>query len=147
MKKFNVLALVLASLIGVATSGVAYAGPEVTITVKNNSEFAANYDAVSSSAYTYGQANPKPPVQIAPGSSDFFKVKGAVSPDLTAAIFQYKIGNKICKFKTSYFKTPGRNGTPKWSKSAEEVGGARCDVRVTAVNYSNHNWAVEFTMR
>jgi ABC-type glycerol-3-phosphate transport system substrate-binding protein len=77
MKTFNVLVLVLvlASLVVVATSGVAYAGPEVTITVKNNSEFAANYDAVSSSAYTYGQANPKPPVQIAPGSSDFSKLK------------------------------------------------------------------------
>lgn len=144
MKLINVLALAPFS-IAVAT-GAAHAGPEASITFKNNSASAAVYNPVSISAFTYAHANPKPPAEVSAGAADFFKVRGP-TPDLTSVIFQYKIGNKVCKFKTSYFKLPGANGTPRWNKSAEAVGGARCDVKVTAVNYSNHNWAVEFTMR
>jgi hypothetical protein len=144
MKLINALAL--ASLSIAATSGVALAGPEATVTFKNNSDQAAIYDPVSISAYTYAHANPKPPDNVAALSTDFFRVQSPI-PDLTQVIFQYKIGRKVCRFKTSYVKLPGLNGRPKWNKSVEESGGARCDVKVTAINYSNHNWAVEFTMR
>ena len=129
------------------SAGAAHAGPEVAITFKNNSDVDAVYDVVSSNPATYAQADPKPKKDVAPGTSTFFKVRGAVSPDLTAAIFQYKVGNKVCKFKTSYLKLPGRYGQPKWKKSADATYGARCDVKVTSVNFTNHDWAVEFTMR
>lgn len=144
MKLINVLAF--ASLSIAATSGVALAGPEAAVTFKNNSDQTATYDSVSISAYTYAHANPKPPELVEPGFSKLFRVKGP-TPDVTSVIFQYKIGRKVCRFKTSYLKLPGRNGAPRWNKSVEETGGARCDVKITAVNQSNHNWAVEFTMR
>ena len=139
-------ALALASLSVAATSGVALAGPEAAVTFKNNSDQTATYDPVSISAYTYAHANPKPPELVEPGSSRLFRVKGP-TPDVTPVIFQYKIGRKVCRFKTSYLKLPGRNGAPRWNKSVEQTGGARCEVRITAVNYSNHDWAAEFTMR
>ncbi|MCI8208363.1 hypothetical protein AUC61_02340 [Pseudomonas sp. S25] len=144
MKLINALAF--ASLSIAAVSGVALAGPEATVTFKNNSDQTAIYDPVSISAYTYAHADPKPPARVGPRSSKVFKVKGP-TPDVTPVIFQYKIGGKSCRFKTSYLKLPGRNGAPRWNKSVEETGGARCEVRITAVNQSNHNWAVEFTMR
>ncbi|MFK7701005.1 hypothetical protein [Pseudomonas caspiana] len=139
-------ALALASLSVAATSGVALAGPEAAVTFKNNSDFDADYDPVSISAYTYAHADPKPPARVGTRSSTVFKVKGPTA-DVTSVIFQYKIGRKVCRFKTSYLKLPGRNGAPKWNKSVEESGGARCEVKITAVNYSNHDWAAEFTMR
>jgi hypothetical protein len=142
----SISALALASLSIAATSGVTLAGPEATVTIKNNSDKTAVYDPVSISAYTYAHADPKPPVEIVARSADFFRVKGPI-PDITPVIFQYKIGGKVCRFKTSYMKLPGRNGAPRWNKSVEEMGGARCEVRITTVNQSNHDWAVEFTMR
>lgn len=144
MKLINVLALAPFS-IAVAT-GAAHAGPEASITFKNNSDLTAHYDPVSIGAYTYANANPKPPVRLDSRSTGSFKVKAPI-PDITPVIFQYKIGSKVCRFKTSYVKLPGLNGAPRWNKSVEEFGGARCDVKVTAINHSNHNWAVEFTMR
>lgn len=144
MRFFSVFVCV--PFLAVATTGVALAGPEAAITFKNNSDSAAECSPVSISAYTYAHANPKPPERVDSRSTGFFKVKGP-TPDLTTVIFHYKIGSKVCKFKTSYLKLPGLSGKPRWNKSAEAVGGARCDVKVTAVNYSNHNWAVEFTMR
>jgi hypothetical protein len=53
-------ALALASLSIAATSGVALAGPEATVTFKNNSDSDATYDPVSISAFTYAHADPKP---------------------------------------------------------------------------------------
>jgi hypothetical protein len=139
--------LVAVAAVSVAVSiGVAFAGPEATITFKNNSDLTAYYDPVSISAYTYAHADPKPPGEVESRSAKSFRVKGPI-PDLTPVIFQYKIGKKVCRFKTSYTKLPGLHGAPRWNKSVEESGGARCDVRVTAINYSTHNWAAEFTMR
>lgn len=144
MKLLSVLAL--ASLSVAATTGVAFAGPEASIIFKNNSDIRADYDSVSISAFTYAHSNPKPPLNVPAGSTGFFRVRGP-TPDVTPVIFQYKIGRKVCRFKTSYLKLPGRNGVPRWKKSVEESGGARCDVKITAINQSNHNWAVEFTMK
>lgn len=138
-------ALSFASLLVAATTGAAFAGPEVTITLKNNSGGTAEYDVVGSNPYTYGQADPKPPVRIGAGATEFFKIKGH-TPDVTVAIFQYKMGDKVCRFKTSYIKLPGRSGGPKWTKSADATGGARCEVKVTALSQSTHNWSVLFTM-
>jgi hypothetical protein len=144
MKWINALAL--ASLSIAATSGVALAGPEATVTFKNNSDSDATYDPVSISAFTYAHADPKPLARVGSRSTGLFRVKGP-TPDVTPVIFQYKIGGKVCRFKTSYLKLPGRNGVPRWNKSVEESGGARCEVKITAVNNSNHDWAAEFTMR
>lgn len=145
MKKINGLTPVAFALVMV--SGLVQAGPEVTVTFKNDSDFEAEYDVVGSSAYSYGEANPKPPVKVGLRDSKVFKFKGVQSPDVTTVSFQYRIGSKTCKFKTSYLKLPGRNGGPKWNKSAVAGGDARCEAQVTSTSFSNHDWAVEFTMR
>jgi hypothetical protein len=130
------------------TAGIAQAGPTVTVTFKNNGNATADYDVVGSSAHSYAEANPKPEPSVGAGKSDVYHVRGGQSPDVTTAIFQYKIGTKVCKFRTSYLKIPGRNGiVPKWKKSDEATGGARCEARITSANAATHDWAVEFTMR
>lgn len=130
-----------------STVGVAQAGPEVQITFKNNSVSEAVYDTLGSSAYSYGEASPKPAATVRGGESNVSKVRGGLSVDVTSVVFQYRIGTKTCKFKTSYLKLPGRGVPPKWTKSSEPGGGARCDARITATNAATHAWAVEFTMR
>lgn len=133
---------------GLMAAGIAQAGPEVTITFKNAGNMEAVYDVVGSSAFSYAEANPKPGRRVKPGESDVYHVKGRQSPDVTSVVFQYTMGPKICKFKTSYLHLPGRSGkAPKWDKSAQASGGARCDVNVTSANMATHDWAVEFTMR
>ncbi|MEQ7919675.1 hypothetical protein ABQX22_10820 [Xanthomonas sp. WHRI 1810A] len=129
------------------TVGVAQAGPEVQVVFKNNGASDAIYDVTGSSAYSYSEAQPKPKGEVKAGESDNYKVTGSLSPDVTTVVFQYKSGGKVCKFKTSYLKLPGRGVAPKWNKSADASGGARCDVRVTSTNPATHAWAVEFTMR
>lgn len=130
-----------------STVGVAQAGPEVQVTFKNNSSSEAVYDTLGSSAYSYGEASPKPAATVAGGESNIYKVRGGLSADVTSVVFQYRVGAKTCKFKTSYLKLPGRGVPPRWNKSSESGGGARCDARITATNVSTHAWAVEFTMR
>lgn len=127
--------------------GAAWAGPPVQITFKNNSDQDAVYDPIGSSAVSYAAASPKPAETVRGGESFVFNVTGGPSPDITSAIFQYKIESKICKFKTAYQKLPGRAGVPKWTKSDEPSGGARCNARIVTTSASTHAWAVEFTMR
>lgn len=139
---------VMAALTALVVAGAVRAGPEVTITFKNNSNSLAVYDVVGSSAYSYAEADPKPSEEVVAGGLDTFRVKGAQSPDVTTTSFQYSIGTKVCKFKTSYVKIPaGRVARPDWRKSAESFGGARCDVTVTSTNAQSHDWSVEYTMR
>ncbi len=128
-------------------AGLVQAGPEVQITFKNNGGSEAVYDPLGSSAYSYGEANPKPAATVRSGESSVSKVRGSLSSDVTSVIFQYKIGSKTCKFKTSYLKLPGLGAVPKWNKSADASGGARCGIRITSTNVATHAWAVEFTMR
>jgi hypothetical protein len=136
------------AIMSLAAVGVAQAGPQVKITFKNNGSSDAIYDVRGSSAYSYAEANPKPEPRVSMGESSVFYVRGAQSADVTTVVFQYRMGAKTCKFKTSYLKLPSRGGTlPKWGKSAEPGGGARCDVRVTSADMSSHDWTVEFTMR
>ena len=145
MKKINILTPVAFAL--VVASGVAQAGPEVTVVFKNDSDLKAEYDVVGSSAYSYAEANPKPADEVPSRTSSLSRFKGVQSPDVTTVVFQYRIGSKTCKFKTSYLKLPGRNGGPKWNKSAVAGGDARCEAKVTSTSFANHDWAVEFTMR
>jgi len=88
--------------VALAVLGCAQAGPQVSITFKNNGSSDAIYDFVGSRAYSYAEATPKPSKTINPGASDQFIVKGRLSADVTIAIFQYRTGMKTCKFKTSY---------------------------------------------
>ncbi|WP_426142328.1 hypothetical protein [Pseudomonas sp. DWP3-1-2] len=144
-KKLLKVAIATALLTG---AGIAQAGPEVTITFKNTGNMEAVYDVVGSSAFSYAEANPKPDPGVKSGELDVYRVKGSQSPDVTSVVFQYTMGPKICKFKTSYLNLPGRSGkAPKWNKSAQASGGARCDVNITSANMATHDWAVEFTMR
>lgn len=138
----------LAVLTAFSVTGVVHAGPEVIITFKNNSGSLAVYDVIGSSAYSYAEANPKPAEKVTAGGTDTFKVRGAQSPDVTTTVFEYRIGTKTCKFKTSYVKVPsGRVKSPVWRKSADALGGARCDARIVSTNARSHDWAVEYTMR
>lgn len=137
-----------AVVFGLTTVGVAQAGPQVTITLKNNGNVAAVYDVVGSSALSYADASPKPLPKVNAGNANIYSVKGKLSPDFTTAFFQYRMGAKVCKFKTSYMKARGRSGAvPKWYKTSEPSGGARCDVRVTSTDTRSHDWSVVFTMR
>ncbi|WP_341522336.1 hypothetical protein AABC73_02610 [Pseudomonas sp. G.S.17] len=147
MKNKNALKI-CGGVVALTMAGYAQAGPEVTITFKNNGTAAASYDVVGSSAYSYAEARPKPKAEINPGESDVYGVKGAQSPDVATVVFQYKMGAKICKFKTSYVKLPSRSGTvPKWNKSEQSLGGARCEARITGTNFATHDWTVEFSMK
>lgn len=133
----------------IAASGMALAGPEVRVTFKNNGDEKAYYSAVGSNGtMTYTNARPKPTTSVAPGSHDTYGVRSSVSPDMGYAVVDYRLGSKTCRFSTTYTRSFA-NGvrTPKWNKSAVAGGGARCDVRITSVDYSSHNWSVEFTMR
>jgi len=147
MKNKNILR-VCGGVVALAVAGYAQAGPEVTITFKNNSDSKSTYDVVGSSAYSYAEANPKPMPEVQAHESDVYRVRGAQSPDVTTVVFQYKMGAKTCKFKTSYIKFPSRSGTvPKWNKSEQSSGGARCEARITGTDFATHDWAVEFSMK
>lgn len=133
----------------IAVSGMAWAGPEVRVTFKNNGSEEARYSAIGSNGtMTYANAGPKPTSEVQPGSYNYYGVRSSVSPDMGYAVVDYRMGSKTCRFSTTYTRafTHGVR-TPKWNKSAVAGGGARCDVRITSVDYSNHDWAVEFTMQ
>lgn len=145
--KFKKHAAGLMAVSALLAMRVTYAGPEVEVTFRNKGGVEAVYDVHGSSAYSYGEANPKPAAVVKAGDFNVSKVKGSLSPDATSVTLQYRVGSKACKFKTAYIKLPGRGVAPKWSKSATSIGGARCDVRITSVDMASHAWAVEFTMR
>jgi len=137
-----------AVFLGLVFAGAVQAGPQVKITFKNNAAMGAVYDIAGSSAYSYAEAVPKPMLNIRAGETNSYSVKGGLSADVTSAVFQYRMGNKVCKFKTSYVKLPGRSGgVPRWNKSAEPGGGARCDIRITSTDVRTHDWSVDFIMR
>ena len=133
-----------------ATIGVANAGPQVTVNFKNETNENATYVRGSSSneSTTYSNASPKPGA-VAAGTSTSFNVRPSGASPISYATVRYQAGFKTCQFTTSYMmnSTPGGVRTPKWNRSAVSGGGARCDVTLTSVNYSNHNWVVSFVMR
>jgi hypothetical protein len=133
----------------VLACGIAWAGPQVNVTFKNNGSERAYYSAVGSNGtMTYTNASPKPDSEVEPSSQSVYGVRSSVSPDMGYAVVDYRMGSKTCRFSSTYTKA-FTNGvrTPKWNKSAVAGGGARCDVRITSVDYASHNWSVEFTMQ
>ena len=89
-----------------------------------------------------------PLTPLPPRASDRYRVEGRLSADFTTANVRYKVGNKTCRFMSSYVKSfdKGRPA-PKWNKAASSPDGARCDAKITSANPSTHEWTVEFTMR
>lgn len=141
MKSKNIVnAVLLFSTL--ATVGVVSAGPQVTVNFKNETDENAVYVRGSSSneLTTYSNASPKPDA-VAAGASTSFSVRPNGASPISYATVRYQAGLKTCQFTTSYLmsSTPGGVRTPKWNRSAVSGGGARCDVTVTSVNYSNHN--------
>jgi hypothetical protein len=145
---FKVNAFLLLSTL--ATAGVVSAAPKVTVNFQNNTAEDADYirGGHSNELTTYLNALPKPNKVVAGGFSSFTVGANGSSP-ITYATVRYQAGIKSCQFTTSYLmsSTPGGLRTPKWNRSAVSSGGAKCDVSVTSVNYSNHDWVVSFTMR
>ncbi|MGV8860995.1 MAG: hypothetical protein ACOH2O_12625 [Pseudomonas sp.] len=138
-----------AMLAAVTVSAAAQAGPAVSVTFKNNGTAAAIYSAVGKNgAGTKANASPTPEGQVEAGKLNTFTVQSNRSPDVNYAVLHYQMGSKVCQFTTTYLKSRVRGvELPKWNKNAVASGGARCDVKITAVNFSTHAWAVEFTMK
>lgn len=147
MMSFNVLAPVALAL--VVVSGVVQAGPPVDVTFKNHSDVTVVYQAVGANGTsTQINAQPRPSGEVPAGAISRYTVQSNISPDANYAVVSYRAGSKVCKFTTTYLKG-FQNGVrvPKWNKSATAEGGARCEVKITTVNYATHAWAVEFAMR
>lgn len=147
MKNFNVLAPVALAL--VVTSGMVQAGPAVDVTFKNNSAEKVSYHAVGQNGLsTQLNARPRPIAEVESGSMSHYRVQSNISPDANYAVVTYRAGSKVCNFTTTYLKG-FQNGVrvPKWNKNATAEGGARCEVKITTVNYATHAWAVEFVMK
>ncbi len=124
---------------------VVQAGPKVGVTFKNLGSEEASYHAVGpNGALTHVNAQPKPESTVRPNEINFYEVTGPLSPYATSADVEYRIGSKVCKFRTAYVKA---SRVPQWAKSAVEQHGARCNAKITSVNHATHEWAVEFTMR
>jgi len=147
MKSLNVLAPVALALLVV--SGVAQAGPPVDVTFKNSSGEKVFYHAVGANgASTQINAQPRPSAEVQSGDVSRYTVQSNISPDANYAVVTYRAGSKACKFTTTYLKgIQSGVRVPKWNKSATAEGGARCEVKITTVNYATHAWAVEFTMK
>lgn len=132
-----------------AVSGLAQAGPTVTIVVKNNSDKEAIYNPMNQQEMLTRSSTLRTPLTpLPPRASDRYRVEGRLSADFTTANVRYKVGNKTCRFMSSYVKSfdKGRPA-PKWNKAASSPDGARCDAKITSANPSTHEWTVEFTMR
>lgn len=138
------------SVIAMLSAGSAIATPQVTVTFTNNAAELAAYQPGSSrnETTTYSNASPKPS-NVPPGASESYTIRATGSSPITYGMVTYRSGSKSCQFTTSYLmnSTPGGVRAPKWNKNAVASGGARCDISITAVNYSNHDWSVNLIMR
>jgi len=144
MKLRKPIAALLAS-VALSAAGIAYAGPSVTITIKNLGSETATYTITDYN--TDLNASPKPNPTVWPGQSNTYTVS-SIWPSITTAAVQYRIGSKSCGFITTYMTIPGLLGsTPKWSKSFNAANGAVCNATITSINMSTHAWHVEFTIK
>lgn len=128
-------------------SSAAYAGPPVTVTIKNlNTTTAATFSMINNNeTSTYANSNPKPPASIAASTTAApFAVQSLISPNANYAQLRYKVGSKTCVFYTAYVNA---TGTPQWSKSATPSGGAVCTATITAIDPGTSEWWVEFTIK
>ena len=147
MKNSNVLMPVALAL--AVTAGVAQAGPAVDVTFKNNSaEKVTSHAEGQNGLSTQMNARPRPVAEVEAGAMSHYRVQSNISPDANYAVVTYRAGSKVCNFTTTYLNG-FQNGVrvPKWNKNATAEGGARCEVKITTVNYATHAWAVEFMMR
>jgi hypothetical protein len=131
---------------------VAFAGPVVTVTFKNNNTTTnATYSKVTSNEIsTYANASPKPSTTVSKlGGTDFYNVQSPLSPDVNYANVRYKIGSKQCVFGTTFVNQIQSGGIkiPKWTKTATASGGAVCTATITSTNLSTYAWTVEFVMK
>ena len=149
MKKFKRASCLLgaAALLSV---GFASATPQVTVNFKNNTPQDAVYVPGSSrnESTTYANASPKP-AAVRAGMGESYIVRATGSSPITYAMVTYKSGTRSCRFTTRYLMNVSLGGvrTPKWNKSAVSSGGAKCDITITSVNYSTHDWNVDLIMR
>jgi len=139
----------LITSVALSAAGMAYAGPPVTVIVKNQSSDTANFLIErSGERFTYANASPKPDKTVLSRSTNTYSVRGPIAADITTAHVRYETKSGTCEFSTTYIKTSGLIGsTPKWEKSANSSGRARCAAAVTSINPTTHAWTVEFTIR
>ena len=140
--------LIAAASMFVATS--AFAGPPVTVTLKNIGTATANYTIISSNeATTYVNASPKPATTVAAAGTNVYSVTSLISPDVNYANVRYKIGTKQCVFGTTFVNAlqPGGAKIPQWNKTATPSGGAICTATITSINITTYAWTVTFTMK
>jgi hypothetical protein len=132
------------------TVGCANAAPQVTVNFFNNTGDNAAYvrGSTKNETTTYLNASPSPS-EVAAGAFSTFVVRGTTSSPIVYATVRYQAGVKSCQFTTSYLMNTSRGGVraPKWNRSAVAGGGAKCEAVVTFVNFSSHDWVVNFSMR
>ncbi|WP_216356354.1 hypothetical protein [Janthinobacterium sp. GW458P] len=141
---------VLISL-GMSAPVVAFAGPQVLVTVKNlnATEQAVQWIATNNEISTQANASPTPAPKIPALEQNSFRVQSNLTPIVNYASLIYTMGRKQCQFHTAYTFATGSNGvqTPQWSKVATPSGGAVCTATITSTDMSTHAWAVTFTMK
>ncbi|MBX6964370.1 hypothetical protein [Alcaligenes faecalis] len=129
------------------SSMTAYAGPLLTVTFKNLSDKKAHHTIISvNDSNTYLYATPKPAAVVEPAASDTFQVQtGLINTNFASA--HYIIGNKTCKFYTTYVDVPPSSGLRPYTVDATPSGSAICTANITSINAVTKAWSVEFTMR
>jgi hypothetical protein len=130
--------------------GCANAAPQVTVNFFNNTGDNAAYVRGNNKNETTTYLNASPsPSEVAGGAFSTFVVRGTTSSPIVYATVRYQAGVKSCQFTTSYLMNTSRGGVraPKWNRSAVAGGGAKCEAVVTSVNFSSHDWVVNFSMR
>lgn len=138
------------AVLGLSASVSAFAGPPVTIKVKNLNTTTAAVKVTTSTNEITTQANasPTPEATIDFLSENNFVVQSTISPSVNYAALRYRVGSKECTFYTAFTVTYS-NGValPQWSKSATPSGGAVCTATITSTNITTYNWAVTFTIK
>lgn len=137
-------------------SSAAYAGPPVTVTIKNlSTTTAATFSMTNNNEIsTHANSTPKPPTSIPANTTAApFMVQSTITPSANYAQLRYKVGSKTCVFYTALVDNTPTGGVPQWTKTATPSGGAVCTATITAIDNSpapNPNrfaWSVEFTIK
>lgn len=122
----------------------------VTITFRNLGNAPAELLLENANdATVYHKALPRPALAVPPQQRDSYVVNG-VFAGVNAVGVRYAMGNRVCRFMTSFVTTPSLlgNDVPKWTKHASGTGGAVCDANITSIDFGRTNaWSVEFTMK
>lgn len=135
---------------GLVMGGGVYAGPKVTVVFKNQGdEVAYNVRENNNENSTYLNSSPRPAGEVRASAMDQYVVQSNISPSTNWAYVRYTMNRKECVFSTTYVNTMGAGGAmiPKWTKTATPSGRATCSASITRTNYTDHTWAVEFSMK